>query len=714
MNKKFLLVLCLTLFILFGIWFYFVIISELPSLEQLENPKPELATIVYSSDGKILDKFYIKNRTYITLNKIPDKLVKGLVATEDKNFYNHWGLHSFRIFKAFIKNIFHFSLTREGASTITQQLARNLYLSREISLTRKLKEAITAIQIERTFTKDEIIELYLNVAYFGRSAYGVSSASQMFFNKEAENLNLEESALLIGILKGPAYYDPYNHTQKAIERRNLVLKEMEEEEIISTEVCDSLKKIQIKIRSYEEINSKGIAPHFVEHIRQEMLKLQNEYGFDIYRDGLSIYTTLDSKMQKAANTSVEEHLGEYQKNFDSRFKLKNYKSILEKSIRKFAKETDEYRFAQDIDKEKIFNKLLNSKSFEDSVKKVLQTIEIGFVALDVRTGAIVSMVGGRNFKTFKYGLNHVTQIKRQAGSIFKPFVYLTAIDNGYPPNYLIENSSIELDDGTGEKWTPKNFEGEGDGSLMTLREGLKNSVNLVAVRTVIDGVAPIEQVIDYANKMGIKSTLPPYPSLALGSGDVSPMEMVSAFNVLPNKGMYVEPFSIVKITDKSGKIIYESKKNVKEVLSEETAFIITNMMEDVVNGGTGTRVRNFFNRPCAGKTGTTDDYADAWFVGFTPQISTVTWVGFDNKAIRFASSDGQGGRAAAPIFGKFAKYVYENKTLNLPLQYFSQPIGVIEKKICIASNRIASENCKKIYIEYFNEKYLPEQICNGE
>ncbi|MBM4167176.1 MAG: PBP1A family penicillin-binding protein [Ignavibacteria bacterium] len=690
----------------FSIWYWQFLISGLPSLEELENPKPELATKVYSIDGEILDQFFIKNRTYVTLAQIPPTFVQGLVATEDKNFYNHWGLDVMRILKAVVKNVLRFSLAREGASTITQQLARNLYLNREVSITRKLREAITAIQIERTYTKDEILEMYLNVAYFGRSGYGVSAAAQVFFRKKIQDLSVDECAILIALLKGPAFYDPYNHPERLLARRDIVLNEMNEDEVISDSLFEELKVSELRVRSFEDNSPVGIAPHFVESVRQQLSEKAKQYGFDIYRDGLSIYTTIDSRMQRHANRSVEEHLTEYQTKFNSSWQWSKQKGILLRALDKSAKEKEEYRLASKEQKNNILKKLKNDRRFIDSVKKMNQTIEVGFVALDAKTGEIRAMIGGSDFKTFKYGLNHVTQIKRQAGSIFKPFVYTVAIDNGYPPSFEIQNQPISLDNPDGTRWTPANFDGT-FGGLTTLREGIKWSINLVAIRAIIE-LAPVNQVIDYAHRMGINEELPPYPSLALGTGEVHPLEITSAFNVFANEGIYAEPFSILKIVDKDGNIIEENKPKLHEVLGKQTAYILTTMMEDAVNGGTGTRVRNFFHRPCAGKTGTTQEYADAWFMGFTPQLTVGVWVGFDNKAVHFISSDGQGGRAAAPIFGRFAQYVYEDSEINLPLAYFQMPDGIVKKEICTETKKLALEFCPEVYEEVFNEKYLPE------
>jgi penicillin-binding protein 1A len=330
---------------------------------------------------------------------------------------------------------------------------------------------------------------------------------------------------------------------------------------------------------------------------------------------------------------------------------------------------------------------------------------VGFVALDPKSGSILAMIGGSGFRSFKYGLNHVTQIRRQVGSAFKPFVYTVAIDNGYPPTYELLNQPVTIMMADGKRWTPENSDGQ-FGGKSTIREAIKKSINLVAVRAIME-IAPVNLVIEYARRMGIASPLPPYESLALGAGDISPLEMASAFGVYPNHGVYVEPVSIVKIEDKDGNLIEDAMPMQREVLSEETAFIMTSMLEGVVNGGTGSHVRDFFQLPAAGKTGTTNDFADAWFIGFTPQIAACAWVGFDNKSVHFTTWDGQGGKAAAPIWGRFMKYVYEDPTIDMPLEYFQRPATVSADTICVETKKLATQYCPDRTVEYFTESTRP-------
>lgn len=697
-----------------GVVYLSYLFSGLPSLEQLDNPKPELATKVFSVDGEVIDQFYIKNRTYVVRSQIPQHLVDALIATEDKDFYDHWGVHTGRIIRALIKNILAFDLTREGASTITQQLARNLYDlnkgKREVSVqkwTRKFREQFTAVQIERTYTKDEILEMYFNIAYFGRGAYGIAAAAELYFGKTPKELSLPESALLVGMLKGPAHYDPYTKPERARERRNLVLREMLEDGWITEDEIASAAEAEISLKSSEEVSPTGIAPHFVEYVRQQLLQKAERYGYDIYRDGLAVYTTLDARMQRHANRAVEEHLMDYQTLADTQWIWEDHPDVIESIVDRAIKSLPHYKHASYGEKDSIYSSLKNSKPFIDSLRHAATRVEVGFVAIDPKNGNILAMVGGAKFRTFKYGLNHVTQIRRQPGSAFKPFVYTVAIDNGYPPCYELLNQPATIIMADGQRWSPGNADGT-FGGKSTLREGLSKSINLVAIRAIME-IAPVKQVVEYAHRMGISNELPPFESLAMGTGEVSPLEITSAFGVFANEGVHVEPDAILRIEDKDGNIVEESLPGMREVLSKETAYIMTSILQDVVDRpyGTGIRVRNYFHLPAAGKTGTTQEFADAWFIGFTPQIVAGTWVGFDEKLVHFTDWDGQGGRAAAPIWGRFMKYVYEDPNIAMPLEYFGRPEGVVEETVCLDTKKLATEFCPNRVTEIFNSKYLP-------
>jgi penicillin-binding protein 1A len=670
-----------------------VLFKDLPSLAALENPKTDIASRIYSEDGELIDQFYIQNRTIVSINSIPKDLINALIATEDRKFYNHWGLDIDRIMKATVKNLMSFSV-KEGASTITQQLARNLYpntIGSEISLTRKLREAITSVQIEKTYTKEEILLLYLNQVYFGRGAYGVEAAAKTFYDKPASELTLDECATLIGMLKNPSgRYDPVENTDACKERRNIVLNNMLEEEFITEDVYELAKNDPVKATGKKEVTAvSGFAPQFTEYVRQQLEKKAERYGFNLYRDGLVITTTLDTRYQKHAVNAVTNHLKDFQKTFNTTWNWKNHKQILNDAIERNIKQSDEYKKAKsDVDRQKIYNRLKSDNKFIESVKEKEIAVQVGFCVIDPQNGHIKAMIGQNPNFPFKYGLNHVTQIKRQPGSSFKPFVYTTAIDNGYSPAYTISNDPLRIVIG-GKTWEPK---GGGTGGMVSLRTAIQNSINIVAVRTAME-IAPIDQVIRLAHKMGVNSELPNVLSLALGVGEVSPLEMTNSFGVFANEGIWVEPIAILKIEDRYGNLIEEFMPESREVISEGTAFIMADMMEDVVDGGTASSVRQWFHRPAAGKTGTTQDFTDAWFVGYTPQLVAGVWVGFDDPRIKFGGWYGQGGKAAAPIWGRFMKYVYDDEATTMPLAYFEMPPEVEETNVCMVSGLKANISC---------------------
>jgi penicillin-binding protein 1A len=699
-------IVVISLAVLFSAYIVYLAVG-LPSLQQLENPTPELATKVYSYDGELLGQFYIKQRAYTPIDSIPKNLINALIATEDRKFYRHWGIDLDRVLKAMVKNILSFRI-REGASTITQQLARNLYLSQELSITRKIREAITAIQIERTYTKEEILEMYLNIAYFGMSAYGVESASFVYFGKSPSELTLAECALLVGMLRSPARYNPFEYPERAIKIRDVVLKNMLSVGFITEQEYEKARTEPLNLNRGREYIYSGIAPHFLEYIRWQLQKKAEKYGFNIYRDGLVVYTTLDARMQRHAIRAVKEQLAELQQEFDKSWRWD--KNLLKVFLDKAIKQDPRYVNADSSEKPKIYAQLLNNNAFVDSVKREATRIQVGFVAIDPQTGYIKAMVGSSNFEVFKYGLNHVTQIKRQPGSAFKPFVYTVAIDNGYSPAYQLLNQPITIMMANGERWTPSNFDGTFGGKV-TLREALKMSINVVAVR-VLQELAPINQVIDYAHKMGITTDIPPYESIALGTAEVIPLQLTSAYGVFANEGIYVEPVAILRIEDRFGNVIEEAKPEKRVVISPETAYIITDMLEDAVNSGTGTRVRQFFHLPCAGKTGTTQDFADAWFIGYTPNLVAGVWLGFDDRRITFGGTFGQGGRAAAPMWGRFMKYVYEDPDINMPILDFEQPPDVVTATVCAESQKLATPYCPQKITDLFIRKYLPTKECD--
>lgn len=683
--------------------------SGVPSLTELENPKPVLASRVLSADGELIGQFFIENRIETNIDSLPRHLIQALIATEDRNFYDHWGVDIPRFFKAMIKNVFSLSF-REGASTLTQQLAKNLYSlkgGRENTLdkaVRKIREWISAVQIEKTFTKNEILELYLNVSYFGKSAYGIESASKVYFNKKAKDLTLPEAALFVALLKSSENYDPVRKYDNAIQRRNLVMKNMVDTDMLRENEYEKLKQEPIQLTSERLSALRSDAPHFIEYIRQQMTALADNYGYDLYRDGLNIYTSLDMRMQRIANRSAEKHIKEYQTLFNKNWNWDRNKSLLSDLLDKAIKNSQRYRSSvTSEDKAKVYNHLKYDSDFIDSVKNIGAKIEVGFVVIDPKTGQIKALVGGEN-QDFGRGLNHVTGIRRQPGSSFKPFVYATAVENGYFPAYTVLNQKFDYNG-----WSPNNADNEYSG-YETLRWGLANSVNVIAGRLTISDIAPPYQVVKVAHRMGIKSYLDAYPSIALGTVEVTPLEMTSAFGTFVNDGVNIQPISILKIEDRNGILIDEFKPESVQSISPQTASIMVDMMSDVVNFGTGAGVRKYFQYPAAGKTGTTQKFSDAWFVGYTPDLVAGVWVGFDDHRVKFTNWYGQGARAALPIWAMFMQGAY--KELNLPLSYFTIAEGVESAPICketmdLGNARLAAENCPDIVTDLINTKNPP-------
>ncbi|MBS1913262.1 MAG: PBP1A family penicillin-binding protein [Bacteroidetes bacterium] len=652
-------------FALLALGIYLVeIVNGLPSLEELENPHPDLSTRIFSSDGQPLDMFYVHNRSYIRFDSIPPAFVDALIATEDQKFYDHWGVNLERIIKALVKNVLSMNLAKEGASTITQQLARNLYLSQEVTISRKLREQFTAVQIERTYTKHEIIEMYANTVYFGHGAYGIQVASEIYFGKRPMDLTVDECAYLVGVLKAPENYDADQHYDRAIERRNTVLGLMTEMGYVDGGKCDQYCKKPIVFAQHKR--EPGIASHFVEAVRLSLAKDPKLQGYNLYRDGLVIYTTLDSRMQKYANEAVREHLEEFQKTFNHTWSWRGREGLLKSIVSRAVHESDRYKAAlNDNERQKILTELTSNAAFIDSVKREAMQIEAGFVVVEPKTGFVRAMVGGNDITSGR-GLNHVTQIRRQPGSSFKPFVYASALDEGMNPGSAISAGPVVYRMPGGEIWKPKG----GGGGMVTLRSALKFSINTVAARLILEKTTPAK-VVKLAKSMGIKSPIPELPSIALGSAEVTPYELTAAYGAFPNDGIYVEPTMILKIEDRWGHVIYQAKPEMHEVLSPRVASQMVSMMRGVVDGGTATSIRHWFNYPAAGKTGTTQDFADAWFVGYTPELVAGVWVGFDDHRIKFTGWYGQGGKAAAPVWGRFMAKVYQDDRLPYDVREFN-------------------------------------------
>jgi penicillin-binding protein 1A len=680
-KKLFIALISVSLLAVVGIYaFVSYITSEgIPSITQLENPDQALATRVLSKDGVVLDYYYKQRRVMLPYDSIPVDFINALVATEDKDFFSHWGVHTERVFKAAIKNIF--MGRREGASTITQQLARNLFLTPERSMKRKLREAKVAVMLEETYTKKEILQMYANTVYFGRGAYGIETAAQLYFSKDPLELELHECAFLAGLLKGPEEYNGRRDKEKAKRRRNTVLLLMLENGYISEATFEETKVLPITATA--DRSAKGVvttnsgsyfAPHFVEMVRLNYAKMEDLSKYDLYTSGLTIHTTIDSRVQNYLNEAINEHLSDFQKQFDQKWNWGRNTKLLNDLIAEAIKDHPDYKDATSKEeRSRISKKLRNNKRFLDSLKNSATTIQAGAVVIDPFTGEILAMVGASpKFMSENpdalHSLNHTTQIARQPGSSFKPFVYALALELGMTPYDSIPCGPYTYITESGDAWSPSGTGDCGPSERVSLQEGLRRSINTVAARLITQYVSP-DAVVDLAQRAGIKSKLMPVPAIALGAGeDVKPIELASSYGIFPYGGYHVEPYSVFMIEDKYGNILHEQRSTGKitDALDKNIAVQMAYMMQAVVDGGTAYRIREHFKGvDAAGKTGTTNDAADAWFTGYTPQLVAGIWVGFDDRRITFdcIGSAGYGGRAAAPIWGRLMNKIYSDKSL---------------------------------------------------
>ncbi|SUZ53805.1 uncharacterized protein METZ01_LOCUS6659, partial [marine metagenome] len=651
---------------------------DLPSLEQLENYDPDLVTRIYSSDGQVLNELFVQKRVFVELEKIPGHMRNAIIASEDRRFTEHWGLSLRSVARALVVNILSLSY-RQGFSTLTQQLARNLYKSIgfEDSVLRKVKEVITAVQIERTYTKEEILEMYLNTVHFGHGTYGVEAATKRFFGKESNKLTVDESALLVGLLPSPASYSPVRHPNRALRRRNTVLRLMRDQVYISQAEYEQYRIMTLE--SVMDEPKRGSAPYFTEYVRRILEKKDDALGINIYRDGLKIFTTLDSRLQLIAERFVMESVEAAQKKLNKR--IFNDKEEFEQLGLLTIHPEDSVRLMMNGGQE----------LYKDLRAKLL--VQTAFVAIDPHTGSVLAMIGGRPDYHDQY--NRAVQARRQPGSVFKPFVYTTALENGYPVTEQLLNQPVVLNvqntDGSWVKWKPQNYGGS-TGGLTTLREGLRKSLNLISVRIVQQDFAPAEQVKRTAQRMGITTDIRAVDAIALGTSEVIPLEMVSAYAAYANRGVYSRPLVITKIEDRYGNIVREYFPERDEVLSEETAYLMTNLMQTVMDRGTGgsARWKYNFSRQAAGKTGTTQGWSDAWFVGFTPQIAAGVWFGVDDYQVSLGEGQ-DGSRAALPAWAKFMRDGH--KELEFPRLNFQRPKGIITAEICSVSKMATRRAC---------------------
>jgi penicillin-binding protein 1A len=627
-----------------------------------------LSSLLYSTDGRVIADFGIEKRQSTSLARIPPHLRNAVIAVEDQNFYLHFGIDPTGILRALIVDI-RLGRMAQGGSTITQQLARNLFLTMSREVSRKIREAILALQIERSYTKEQILELYLNQIYLGHGAYGVEEASQFYFGKHVENLDLAECALLAALPKAPNNYSPRQNPKAARGRRNIVLQLMYQEGFITREQCIEAKLEPIILTS-STARQTTLAPYFSEYVRQQLM---DRYGYDaVYKGGLKVYTTLDLDMQVAAEAAIAKHL-----------------KALDKTHRKKANARG--------GGEGLPEDLLAAREAgivpEDVATDVAQA---ALVAIDPSTGEIRAMVGGRDFKKSEF--NRASQARRQPGSGFKPIIWAAAFESGMTPSDRIIDAPV-IFHFRDKVWKPQNYEEEFYGPT-TLREALEHSRNIVSIRLLGKiGVAP---AIRLARKMGIKQYLQPNLTLALGSTGVTPLEMTSSYATLAGGGIYREPIAILKIVGPDGHTIEEKRPRETIALSEQTAYVTTSVMQGVIRRGTGWRARKL-GRPAAGKTGTTNDCTDAWFVGFTPELATGVWVGFDD--MRTLGKKETGGKVASPIWTDFMKAALAGK----PILDFKEPPRIEFAEVDPRSGLLAPPGSKKKISVAFVEGTAPKK-----
>lgn len=763
--KQFIIIIAVFIFILFGIpltaYLYFT--SVLPSVNSLQEYNPNTITKVYSHDGQIIGEFFIERRIVIPFSKMPLHLVKAFMAAEDAMFYQHKGIDYISVIRAFYKNISAGKIV-QGGSTITQQVAKSFFLTPEKSISRKIKEALLAYRIEKSLSKEDILHLYLNQIYLGNGAYGVQAASEVYFGKDVEDLNLAEAALLAGLPKAPSKYSPYYYPQVARQRQEYVLRMMMEQEYISKEELEKALHYPLKFKP-KEIRSLWVGPYFTEHIRRY---IDENYGEDLlYRGGLQVYTTLNVDFQKAANEAVTIGLKEHDRR-------RGYRGAIRRLIKReeaddFINEVETKLNGKQLEIGKIYEGVVTSINteegyfgvavgnhkaklvFEDAewaklynpttnpdggklqdltyvikkgdvIKAGVKDVPINnkepiqitleqepisqasLIALEPATGYVRAMIGGADFT--KNQFNRAVQAKRQPGSAFKPIIYAAAIDKGYTPASVIVDSPIvfeetikdvQNEDIKGIDWKPRNFDEKFYG-LTTFRQALIHSRNIVTIKILKD--IGVEYVIEYAKKLGIQSPLSNNLSLALGSSSMSLLEITNVYSVFANRGNKPEPIFITKITDKAGNVLEENFPISQEVLSPQTTYIINNLLQGVIQNGTGQRAKAL-GRPVAGKTGTTNNLNDAWFIGFTPDIVAGAWVGYDDE--RSLGAMETGAKAALPIWLKFMqKAVY-----GTPIRNFYTPNGIVFAKIDAMTGMPATPASEKTIFEAFKEGTVP-------
>jgi penicillin-binding protein 1A len=643
--------------------------KDLPSPASLQTIAPPVKTSVYDINGKLVHEFYKENRSLVPLRQIPKPMIDAILSIEDRRFYSHWGIDPVRVMGALWNDILA-GRPEQGGSTITQQLARNLFLTHEKTFTRKIKEAILAVRIEQTYTKDEILEMYFNQIYFGEGAYGLDAAAKVFFGKQVHQLTLPECALLAGLPRNPRDYSPRREPDRALRRRNLVLAAMLQNKTISRALYESASEAPLGVTKTR--GDTRSAPYFMEMVRQY---IDERYGSNqLYEGGLKIYTTLDIEMQKAAEEGLERRLTA----LEARNQYKRTRAALAEKAAKAAK--------AGTPKEKTQTEYLQG----------------AIVAMDPTNGQIRALVGGRDFNDSNF--NRAVQASRQPGSAFKPFIYAAAVDNGYSPTDIILDTPVSFQAGNGMQWSPQNYDHKFRGPV-TLRSALAHSLNVPAAKLLQKIGTGV--VTSYTRRIGVRSRMVQDLSLALGTSEVNLLELTAAYGVFANQGIRVTPSYVLRVEDKNGKVLEQTRTSAEEVLSPETALTMTSMLASVVENGTAASTRALgLSVPAAGKTGTTDDYTDAWFVGYVPNLVTGVWVGFDRKQ---KIGPGMTGAAAAlPIWVD----VMAAATKGKAPQEFPMPSGVVSVLICTQTGLLANPACPETELELFHEGVQPSSFCN--
>ena len=772
----------LLMFLVLLVWMF----ADIPSFAELENPDNKLATQIIAEDGEILTTFHIENRTYVSYDELSENLVHAAVATEDVRFYRHSGIDFIGLGRVLFKTILLSNSSQGGGSTITQQLAKTLYPRAEMEkkipgiyhikmVWTKLKEWITAVKLERDYTKDEIMTMYLNSIFFGSGAYGVRAASETFFGKHPSELTIEESAMLVGMVNKPTRYNPALNPDKALVRRNFVIGQMEKAGyfddqakaagVKTTAFRDSIRQIPIELNYQVQDHNSGHAPYFRDMVRRVMSAKKPKrssysvpedytadslswatddlYGwleknkkadgtpYDLDRDGLRIYTTINYKMQKYAEEAVQERMRDLQADFRKDLRHKTNKPFSndidaptrDRLMQQARKWSDRYRVLKkkglnDSQIFKTFSEPVNMRVFaynkkgyidttmtpDDSIRYYKSILRTAFVAMEPGTGHVKAYVGGPDYRYFKY--DNVRQGKRQVGSTIKPFLYTLAMQEGLTPCTKVTNVPVTFLTPGGETWTPRSTKKEEwIGKTGTLKWGLTNSSNNISA-FLMKQYGP-EAMADMMRRMGIQSHVDEVPSLCVGPADLTLWEMVAAYNTFPSRGVYVTPLFVTRIEDRQGNVLSEFTNRKREAIAESTAYLMVNLMEGVVQGGTASRLRYRYNLTgeIAGKTGTTNDNSDGWFIGYTPTLVAGVWTGAEDRQVHFQSiTYGQGAHMSLPTWGIFMKKVLADGTLGISADdRFVAPAGEFSGLDCTGGDNDASEVYQSKEEEYYFE-----------